>query len=93
MSSFEFDHVLDIATNDDRGIVSFQVLIEEHAHGCMMTVSDLVANEWSEDYENIGAAFARLACLVYAVEHDLTFADDADGFAVRARDFFEGCTE
>jgi hypothetical protein len=89
---FEFDHVLDI-TNDEGSIVSVQVLIEEHAQGCTMTVSDLVANEWSEDYADFAAAFARLACLVYAIKHDKTFTQDADEFAVRARNFFGGCAK
>jgi len=89
---FEFDQVLDI-TNGEGSIVSVQVLIEEHAEGCMMTVSDLVANEWSENYADIAAAFARLACLVHAIKHDKTFTQDADEFAVRARNFFGGCAE
>lgn len=89
---FEFDHVLDI-TNDKGSIVSVQVLIEERAEGCTMTVSDLVANEWAEEYADIAAAFARLSCLVYAIKHDATFIQDADEFAVRARNFFGGCAQ
>lgn len=47
--------------------------------------SDYVANEWSETYDDLPVAVARLALLIDVVKNDDLFRDESETFARNAR--------
>lgn len=59
-------------------------------NGFWLNWNDGVANDWSEFYETLPLALARLAVLEHSANAEKGFADSADEFAVKANDFLEG---
>ncbi|CAL9677545.1 hypothetical protein SUDANB95_07870 (plasmid) [Actinosynnema sp. ALI-1.44] len=75
-------------------VEGFDATIALAADGFELCWSDGVVNEWTESYEHLSAAVARLAVLLHCGEHDFTveFAHDPQAFAHDARDFHRDST-
>lgn len=85
-----FDVVAEFTIDD-----SAFVTIEKSPSGVSLRWNDGVVNEWTEEYESLSVALARVAVLAACGEKDweVGFVNDSSTFEANARDFLENETE
>lgn len=67
----------------------FEAEIKRVDESFMLWWGDYVANEWTETYDDLAVAVARLAVLIDAVAHDAFMNDEPAEFAASARTWLD----
>ena len=74
-------------------VVGHAQIIQETEYNFVLTWNDFVVNEWTETFNDLWSAMARLSVLHFAVNTESTFHNDPRKFASNFEKFLDGEVE